>query len=139
MTQRNQLHYLKKYNAQKSAAKQRAMPWNLTFDEWYAFWGDDIDKRGLKFDCLVMGVTDKELGFQLDNIYKTTKAGVVQDAMKKGSKQMRSVRTPDGDFRSLSDAARHHGFQGMQVIHRIRGGHPGWEYSDGKPVYPDKT
>lgn len=38
--------YLKAFMSQKAGAKSRGIGWELTFDQWMDFWGDDIDRRG---------------------------------------------------------------------------------------------
>lgn len=35
-----------KYASQKNGAKRRGIEWELTFDKWLEWWGDDIEKRG---------------------------------------------------------------------------------------------
>jgi hypothetical protein len=133
MSERNPLDYITPYKAQIAAAKQRNLEWNLTFDEWYEWWGDDIDNRGIKPDSLVMALHDKSRGFCLDNIYKITKAELTMKVIQTGTKMMRPVHTPAGDFPSIASAGRHHGMQSMQVIYRInKPKHVDWYYIDKK-------
>ena len=46
--------YKQQYNQQKAGAKKRGIEWQLSFDEWLEFWGEDIDKRGRGHDQLCM-------------------------------------------------------------------------------------
>jgi hypothetical protein len=46
--------YMLQFYAQKSNAKKRGIEWQFTFEEWIAFWGDDINKRGTGHDRLCM-------------------------------------------------------------------------------------
>jgi len=131
-TQRNPLNYMTQYKAQIAAAKQRKLKWNLTFDEWYQWWGDDIDSRGRKPDSLVMALHDKSQGFCLDNIYKTTKSDLTMKIVSGGTRQMRPVHTPDGEFPSVSSAAKYYGWQSVQVIYRLKKQREGWYYLDKK-------
>lgn len=61
-----------RYGVQKCHAKIRKIEWNLTFEEWFAWWGDDIHKRGKGKDDLVMARYGDIGPYSLDNIYKTT-------------------------------------------------------------------
>lgn len=126
------MKYLTQYKAQIAAARQRQLEWHLTFDEWINFWGDDIDKRGIKRESMVMALHDRELGFRLDNIYKTTKGELTIELVNRGNRHERSVRTPQGEFKSVAAAARAHNYGAMQVIYRIRKKWPDWEYTDKK-------
>jgi len=76
---------------------------------------------------------DKSRGFCLDNIYKITKAELTMKVIQTGTKMMRPVHTPAGDFPSIASAGRHHGMQSMQVIYRInKPKHVDWYYIDKK-------
>lgn len=63
----------KKYGTQKHhAVKVRKIEWNLTFEEWFEWWGDDIHRRGKGKDDLVMARFGDVGPYSLDNIYKAT-------------------------------------------------------------------
>lgn len=59
-----------KYNAQKKNAKVRGIDWNITFDEWVKWWGDDIHKRGSSKSGLQMQRLHDKGAYQLGNIVK---------------------------------------------------------------------
>ncbi len=64
-----------RYNAyidQRQAAKRRGVEFNLTFEEWLEWWGDDIKLRGVKRNCLQMCRYDDVGPYELGNIYKAT-------------------------------------------------------------------
>ena len=42
------------YKSQKANAAKRGIEWKFTFEEWLAFWGDDLHKRGRGHDRLCM-------------------------------------------------------------------------------------
>lgn len=65
----------KKWLDQRHTAKQRAVKFNLTFEEWLEFWGDDIDKRGRGRHQLCMCRYDDRGAYEVGNIYKDTNAG----------------------------------------------------------------
>ncbi len=35
-----------RYYAQRKNAKQRGIGWELTFQQWLDWWGEDLDRRG---------------------------------------------------------------------------------------------
>lgn len=43
-----------RFQAQKSAARQRGIHWQLTFDEWWSLWEPHWDQRGRRRGQLVM-------------------------------------------------------------------------------------
>ena len=43
------------YYRQKAHAKARDIEFNLTINEWFEFWGDDLARRGNTSGRLVMG------------------------------------------------------------------------------------
>ena len=99
--------YLKEYHMQKAAAKQRSVPFDLTFKEWRDWWGTDVDKRGRNHpDALVMALIEPELGYRLGNIVKRTKgehsAKIDQAYLQKSI----AVHTPHGEFHSMNKAAK---------------------------------
>jgi len=59
---------------QRHTSKQRGVEFNLTFEEWVAFWGDDFDKRGTAPHKLQMGRYGDTGAYEVGNIYKATKA-----------------------------------------------------------------
>lgn len=55
---------------QRSGAKRRGIEWLLTFDEWLAWWGDDLSKRGGGHDKLQMQRFGDSGPYALGNIKK---------------------------------------------------------------------
>jgi hypothetical protein len=45
---------LRKYREQQARAHARGIEWRLTFHEWFTWWGDDLDRRGVGHDELQM-------------------------------------------------------------------------------------
>jgi hypothetical protein len=62
------------YNNHKQNAKRRGTEFNMTFEEWNGWWGDDFDKRGTGADDLCMCRTNDEGPYELGNIYKATRS-----------------------------------------------------------------
>lgn len=46
--------YLSAFKTQKAGAARRGIGWELTFEQWLDFWGDDIDRRGSGRNSLQM-------------------------------------------------------------------------------------
>jgi hypothetical protein len=65
---------LKKYKTafikQRNNARRRGVEWQLTFDEWVAWWGDDIELRGTGRDNLQMQRYGDKGPYALGNIKK---------------------------------------------------------------------
>lgn len=60
----------KKYLTQKANAKRRGIGWNLTFEQWLEWWGDDIHKRGSGTNDLSMQRIADSGPYELGNIRK---------------------------------------------------------------------
>lgn len=60
------------YSAQRFNALRRGIGWQLTFEEWIAWWGDDIDKRGRGRHDLQMQRPHDSGPYALWNIVKGT-------------------------------------------------------------------
>lgn len=58
------------FRSQKANAKRRGIGWELTFDQWLEFWGDDLDKRGSGKDCLQMQRHEDTGPYAVGNIRK---------------------------------------------------------------------
>lgn len=59
-----------KYRLQKSHAKKRGIEWKLTYEEWIAWWGDDIHFRGSRADKLQMQRLHDKGAYEIGNIVK---------------------------------------------------------------------
>tara|TARA_R110000868_G_scaffold79428_1_gene226101 strand:+ start:240 stop:713 length:474 start_codon:yes stop_codon:yes gene_type:complete len=61
-----------KYHSARYCAIERNIEWHFTYDEWIAWWGDDMSKRGNKFGQLVMARTGDIGPYHPDNVRKAT-------------------------------------------------------------------
>lgn len=59
-----------KFASQKNGAKSRGIEWQLTFQEWLDWWGDDIARRGSGHDCLQMQRYGDQGPYAIGNIKK---------------------------------------------------------------------
>lgn len=71
-----------KYYNHKSRANRRNIEFNMTFEEWINWWGDDFEKRGVTNGCLQMCRYNDEGPYELGNIYKATREQNLKDAYK---------------------------------------------------------
>lgn len=62
--------YLRAFRTQKAQAKFRKIGWELSFDQWLAWWGSDIDRRGSGRDDLQMQRFADTGPYALGNIRK---------------------------------------------------------------------
>lgn len=60
----------RKFASQKAHAADRGIDWQLTFHEWYEWWGDDLDRRGAGHDELQMQRAGDKGPYALWNIRK---------------------------------------------------------------------
>jgi hypothetical protein len=58
------------YAAQKSGARHRGIEFRLSFEEWLAFWGDDISRRGRGPANLQMQRMGDKGAYEIGNIKK---------------------------------------------------------------------
>jgi hypothetical protein len=58
------------FSRQKSGAALRGIGWELTFDQWLAWWGDDLDRRGQGHEQLQMQRLADTGPYRLDNVRK---------------------------------------------------------------------
>lgn len=59
-----------KFHAQRRNAERRGIGWQLTFQQWLGWWGDDIVRRGRGIDDLCMQRLRDEGPYALGNIRK---------------------------------------------------------------------
>lgn len=64
--------YRMAYHTQKSHAAHRGIGFNLTFQQWCEFWGEDIERRGNGPDNLQMQRCADTGPYELGNIRKGT-------------------------------------------------------------------
>ncbi|MDE1828533.1 MAG: hypothetical protein KGH65_05225 [Candidatus Micrarchaeota archaeon] len=58
------------FKRQKAGAKRRGIGWELTFEQWLEWWGDDLDKRGRGKDDLQMQRFADKGPYAIGNIKK---------------------------------------------------------------------
>lgn len=58
------------YSSQKANAKRRGIGWELTFEQWLTWWGEDLKNRGVGHDKLQMQRFADTGPYRLDNIRK---------------------------------------------------------------------
>lgn len=76
--------FYRAFSQQRNQAQWRGEIWELTFDEWFDFWGEDIKHRGRGSDNLAMVRRDYTLPWRPDNCYKITRRehGAIQGQMR---------------------------------------------------------
>ena len=65
-------HYGKWHRA-RAQARHRGIDWQLTFDQWLAIWGDQLDSVGRANTDLCLARTDQDLGWVQGNVSVTTR------------------------------------------------------------------
>ncbi|NIE67463.1 hypothetical protein [Burkholderia sp. Ax-1719] len=60
------------FNVQRHNAKRRGIGWDLTFEQWIQWWGEDIERRGTGPCCLQMQRFGDSGPYALGNIKKGT-------------------------------------------------------------------
>jgi len=61
------------YLGQRHTSKQRGIEFNLTFEEFVEFWGNDFERRGTGYGQLQMGRYGDVGAYEVGNIYMVTK------------------------------------------------------------------
>jgi len=122
----------KAYNMQKNMAINRGIEWDLTFEQWKQWWGDDIVNRGKGPGKLVMGRIDTSEPYTWNNLNKVSHAeNCIRSTKGVPTKKSRPCRTPLGEFISVAEAARAHGHMNSVTINRrLLFNQPGYEYLD---------
>tara|TARA_R110000744_G_scaffold62608_1_gene129143 strand:+ start:187 stop:483 length:297 start_codon:yes stop_codon:yes gene_type:complete len=72
--------YLENYRWQRNGAKSRSIEFNITYEEWLDWWGDDIELRGKGKGKLCMGRHNDTGAYELGNISKIEFGQNVTDA-----------------------------------------------------------
>jgi len=110
------MNYKHKYSVQKAAAKVRGIEFQFTYEEWLAWWGDDIVNRGPYKGQLVMARIGDTGPYHPDNVRKITCS---ENATESNSKSIRKIQTPLGIFNSRKEAAQSHNCSGAIINHRL--------------------
>lgn len=63
------------YSAHRNGAKEREIPFEMTFDEWWTIWKDYFHMRGRGANDLCMARKGDEGPYAVGNVYLTTKLG----------------------------------------------------------------
>ena len=87
--------YYNAYNMQRLHAGYRKIAWQFNFEEWLAWWGEDIVNRGQGKDKLVMARNGDIGPYHPDNVRKITHSQNSKENVKAG----RHPRTEE--FREL--------------------------------------
>ena len=61
-----------RYQIQKGCAKRRGIDFEFTYEQWIAWWGDDIVNRGRGAGKLVMARFNDSGAYHPDNVRKAT-------------------------------------------------------------------
>lgn len=67
-------YYQGAYAKHKYRAKKYGIPFHFTFEEWFEWWGVDIDKRGNLKDSLCMCRKGDKGAYEIGNVYKDTRS-----------------------------------------------------------------
>jgi hypothetical protein len=104
-----------KYSRQKSHAKTRGIPFELTYAQWLEIWGDKIVRRGPHKDELVMCRTRDEGGYTVGNVrLDSPKANLQEAAVCRKVKAAASAYLPKFAASPIADgswlSSRNHAF-----------------------------
>jgi hypothetical protein len=121
-------YYKHKYEGQRKEAERRGIKWEITFEEWYAWWGTDIEQRGPYKGQLVMARHGDVGPYRLDNISKlkaeqnASDARLGRPASKSGltKRIRRTIMTPKGKFDSINLAAESYGMTSYGIRYYVR-------------------
>jgi hypothetical protein len=135
---------LKEYRTQHGNCRARQIPFELTFDEWCAWWSSTgrYDQRGRDPDQYVMVRLDASGAFRTDNIACVTlreageqfwtssrRSQALQHNQSISQANRRPVRTPLGQWPSLQSAAAAHGMSESGLRWRIQHHPDQYQYS----------
>ncbi len=123
---------LRRYGQQVYRVQQQGETFDITFDQWYAWWlSHGIDKNyaidsdlprpaGPNRCCMVRRNPLKP--WRISNVRLSESSGVRGNPAPVGSANPRSrpVSTPAGDFESISAAAAYHGISNQSMRERCQ-------------------
>ena len=89
-----------RYNSQKQTSKRRGIIFDLTFEEWWAYWEPHWELRGRGKGCLVMSRFGDSGNYVVGNVFINTYEENSKEAAD-GQQQERSIDT--GRFISEDD------------------------------------
>ena len=113
----------RRFQEQRAAADRRGVAWELTPDEWWAWWCQDNrwEHRGRRKDGLVMSRHGDKGPYRLDNIYCSTLSRNMQETGM-------SVVTPKGRFPTAALAAIAFKVKAKTACDYASKGKYGWSY-----------
>jgi hypothetical protein len=106
--------YYEWFYSQRYNAKARGIEWHFTFEEWLAWWGDDIDNRGHAPGKFVMARHGDVGPYHPDNVRKATHKENTAEARNK------RINTPAGIFNSLKEASEHYKVKNTTLGYRLK-------------------
>jgi len=119
-----------KYQGHQWNAKRRNIVFNMTFDEWYAWWlAQGIDKnisQGPKGPTTLCMCRYNDTGpYQIGNIYCDTISGNVKSQRQNRisnppKKKGKKIMTPDGLFPTRKDAALFYNIKATSLGDRMK-------------------
>jgi hypothetical protein len=107
--------YYDAYNIQRLHAGYRDIEWQFTFDEWLAWWGDDIVNRGQGNGKLVMARHNDKGPYHPDNVRKATHNQNSQERYKG-----KAISAEGMLFDSITLASKHFGLTSEAVRYRMK-------------------
>ncbi len=102
------------------AINRRGIEWQLTFEEWLAWWGDNIDNRGCKSGQLVMARFNDTGPYSLSNIKKITANDNHAEVDLGKLKSTKAVSAEGLEFDSLTQAGKHFNVLPSTIRDRIK-------------------
>lgn len=118
--------YRRLYRYQVSGARRRRIAWQFTFEQWLAWWGDDIHQRGGGNDMnsLVMCRRGDCGPYHPDNVYKATRRENLDEQARlqlgQPGRFRKQICTPAGIFDSRKEAAAYYGIEPCSMNWRIK-------------------
>jgi len=69
------------FRSQRNSARSRKIEFQFTFEQWLAWWGDDIVNRGCRRGQLVMARLGDQGPYHPDNVRKLTMEDNIKEAL----------------------------------------------------------
>jgi len=116
------LEYKQQFNDHYKNAKKRGIEFQFTYEEWVAWWGDDITARGNKQGQLVMARHGDIGPYHPDNVRKATQEENRAEArqFKKWSPKTIQLTTKDGTFKSITECAQFYKKNKSTILRALR-------------------
>ncbi len=111
----------KAWQQQKGNAQRRGIDFNITYEEFCNFWGNDFNKRGIGVNKLQMCRYKDQGPYEIGNVYKDTHYNNLQT-------QGTSVLCNGNEYENIYAAARGEGIHFNTWYLRYNRGVKGYEY-----------